>query len=74
VPKTAYEFGGPLTTAERDRVINMCAANRRRGVSPDAAFRLLHSARPNLIVHLVNKLRGIAFDAGEDGFSFQRVN
>ena len=74
MPKQAYEFGGPLTQAERDKVINMCAPNRRKGVSPDAAFRMLHGMRPNLIVHLVNKLRGLAFDIGEHGSSYSRVN
>lgn len=72
--KRAYVYGEPLSAAERDNVINSIAPKRRRGVSPDAAFRMLHGVLPNLIVHMVNKQRGIAFDAGEAGFSYTRVN
>lgn len=72
--RTAYTFGQPVTPAEVNFVLQAGLKPRRRGVNVAQAFRALVSLNRNLVEHLVNKHRGIAFDSGEDGFAHRRVN
>ena len=69
----AFTWGDTLTAAEAAHVIATLlpkeTSARIRGAPVPVILTRLHAAHPNYLDHLVNKMRGVAFDSGEDGFS-----
>lgn len=69
----AFTWGDTLTAVEAAHVIDAMlpktTSARLRGAPVPVIITRLHAAQPNYLDHLVNKMRGVAFDSGEDGFS-----
>jgi hypothetical protein len=69
----AFTWGDTLTAAEAAHVIDVMlpkgTSARVRAAPIPVILTRLHAAQPNFLDHLVNKMRGVAFDSGEDGFS-----
>lgn len=72
-----YTYGDPITPQEYLALRNQFTtkARRRRFMpSPSQFLAAFHANAPMLLEHEVNRLRGYAFDGGEPGFEFQRIN
>lgn len=72
-PATPYAFGQPLTIQEVTAVLAALIAPKplpRSSAQQQARmFTAICRSIPMRIEHEVNRLRGIAFDSGEAGFS-----
>lgn len=70
-----WTYGDPISPQEYMAIRAKCITRRRRHMPNPAQFlAAFHAAAPMLLEHEVNRLRGYAFDGGEPGFEFQRIN
>ena len=68
----AYVYGDTITKSEFMKVRRRLApkaGKRLRRATQDKVVAAMHHLAPNRLEHEVNRLRGIAFDSGEAGFS-----
>lgn len=72
-----YAYGDSVLATELEHVLSLFVPNeKKRGKlrkSPDKFLAHCHALLPNRLEHEVNRCRGIAFDAGEHGFSYSTV-
>lgn len=77
MPRSFFTFGDELSAAEARQVIATLLPapkrNERRPPMPKL-IAALHNAAPNRFDHEVNRIRGLAFDSGEHGFSHTVVS
>lgn len=66
---TPYIYGAALSEDECLAVRTRLATKASKQQPAAVVWKVLHDAIPNRLAHEVNRLRGIAFDSGECGFS-----
>jgi hypothetical protein len=66
-----FKYGDPLTEQEAVALRKRLIAGRRVPLTKFLAA--LHSYLPQRLEFEVDRLRGLAFDIGEGGFSYTRV-
>jgi hypothetical protein len=68
-----YVFGDVVTPAEvkqiRARLLPEYKSARLKKLGATAFVQAIHEVIPQRLEHEVNRLRGLAFDSGEAGFS-----
>lgn len=69
-----YAFGDSVSVEELDALLAVFVSDvrKRRKLrrTPGKFLSAAHAMLPNRVEHEVNRCRGIAFDAGEHGFSY----
>lgn len=73
-----WTYGDPVNPDEYkalcERLALAANVRRRRAIpNPARVLAALHALVPMRLEHEMNRLRGLAFDAGEAGFSFTRI-
>jgi len=75
-PAPAYAYGDPITRSEF-LAVRSCLLPKRRSrlhkLSPEKFLAAAYHLAPARLEHEVNRKRGIAHDAGENGFSYSVV-
>lgn len=68
-----YVYGSPIT-AQEVAAIKARFFPGKQIIAPAAAMLAgIHARFPMRLEHEVNRLRGWAFDAGDEGFSYERI-
>lgn len=72
-----YTYGDPVTADELEALLTLFVPDAKKRVklrrSPQKFLAATYNLMPNRMEHEVNRCRGVAFDAGEHGFSYSTM-
>lgn len=69
MPVKSYTFGDPISDAEYQSLLQRFIPKGGKRRKPAQVIYALNVMNPHRLAHEIDRMRGIAFDSGEAGFS-----